>query len=110
MLNRRWKTSLLGIVIATLFVTTGWVSNSFALDGVAGVVIRTVADLKELKSKNLLTEAQVIVYSEQIEKFGRSIPIVETTDRSMDKINGKTYMEATRKNAGKGLLIQLNMK
>lgn len=101
MLNKRWKTSLLGIVIAVLFVTTGLVSNSFALDGVAGEVIRTVADLKELKGKNLLTEAQVIVYSEQIEKFGRSIPIVETTDRSMDKINGKTYMEATRKHAGK---------
>lgn len=101
MLKNKWKTSLLGIIIAILFVTTGWVSNSFALDGKAGEVIRTVADLKELQAKGLLFEAQVIVYSEQIEKFGIPIPIVETTDRSMDKVNGRTYMAATRKNAGK---------
>ncbi|MBW1768784.1 MAG: hypothetical protein JRJ65_17270, partial [Deltaproteobacteria bacterium] len=79
MLKNKWKTSLLGIIIAILFVTTGWVSNSFALDGKAGEVIRTVADLKELQAKGLLTHSQVFTYSELVRDFGAEISIVETT-------------------------------
>ncbi|MBW1916353.1 MAG: DUF1329 domain-containing protein [Deltaproteobacteria bacterium] len=102
MLNNKWKI-LFGIIIATLFVSTGWISSSFALDGKAGEVIKTVADLKDLQAKGLLFESQVITMSEQLER-GIPIPIVETTDQSMDKVNGRTYMEATRKHAGKASL------
>lgn len=100
MLNKFLKKSLFGGLFAILFLMVGFIPNTFALDGKAGEVINTVEDLKELQSKGLLFESQVIVFSEQLER-GIPIPIVETTDQSMDKINGRTYMEATRRNAGK---------
>ncbi len=74
--------------------------NSFALDGKAGEVIRTVADLKELQAKGLLFEAQVIVYSEQIEKFGIPIPIVETTDRSSRSVSQQPRRPVDRIGSG----------
>jgi len=101
MLSICLKKSLFGVLFAILFVAIAFIPNSLALDGKAGEVIKTVEDLRELQRKGLLFEAQVIVMSEQIEKFGIPIPIVETTDQSMDKINGKTYMAASRKHQGK---------
>jgi len=76
-------------------------ASSEALEGKAGEVIKTVEDLKDLQAKGLLTEGQVLSYSELIKDFGVSIPIVETTDRRLKFTASKTYVEFTEKNKGK---------
>ena len=56
---------------------------------------------KELQTKGLLTEGQVINYTELVDEFDREIPIVETTDRSIPVATSKSFQTITKKFAGK---------
>jgi len=56
---------------------------------------------RELQAKGLLTEAQVIKYTELVDEFAREIPIVETTDRSIPVATSKSFQAIIKKFAGK---------
>lgn len=52
---------------------------------------------KELQAQGLLTEAQVINYTELVNEFDREIPIVETTDRSIPVATSRSFQAITKK-------------
>jgi len=98
-MRNRWRLIFVGL-ISILFVAGVFSTGALALEGKAGEVIRTVEDLKELQSKGLLTEGQVMLYTEII-NLGRSIPIIETTDCSLKSIGTEGYRKYTQMNRGK---------
>jgi len=70
MMRNRWGLIFfVGLVLGLFVVGTYW-TTALALEGKAGEVIKTVEDLKELQAKGLLTEGQVIMYSELVRDFG----------------------------------------
>ncbi len=70
---------------------------SQAIEGKAGEVIKTVQDLQDLKAKGLLCQGHVYDFTELIEN-GYSVPIVETTDRTV--LHSPSFMEVSKTNKG----------
>jgi hypothetical protein len=88
-------------LISILFLLGVFATSTIALEGVAGEVIKTVEELKELEAKGLLSRGEVLSYTELIRDFGVTIPIVKKTDRRLQFTASKTYVEFTEKNKGK---------
>ena len=87
--------------ILVMLVVGGMAAPVWALEGKAGEVIKTVEELKDLKAKGLLTEAQVKGFEELIKQFNYQIPIVKTTDRSLEATASKSYVKLTELNKEK---------
>jgi hypothetical protein len=91
----------LTLLITGIFAVGCFSSSALAIEGKAGEVIRTMQDIQDLRAKGLLLESQVVLYGELVRDFGRTIPIVETSDRSIERTYSKGAIEATRRNKGK---------
>ena len=100
MYKSNFKPIFIGL-ISILFLLGVFATSTIALEGVAGEVIKTIEDLKSLEAKGLITKAQAISYGELIKDFGKSIPIVKTTDRRPEVGVSKSYLEVTLQNKGK---------
>ena len=85
------KAAFVGLI---LVFCAGWFfpSSATGLEGKAGEVIRSENDIKELETKGLIPRSQAASFSELV-KAGVSIPIVETTDRTIALSKG--YKTAT---------------
>ena len=99
----------IGLSLLSIVVLMGvFASQGAAIDGRAGEEIKTVAELKELEQKGLLTHGQVLSFEELIEDFGKTIPIVETTDRSLERTSTRGHREWTEKRKGMASVAENN--
>jgi len=100
---RLLRTMAVGLISILCFVAV-FATSSEAMEGKAGEVIRTEADIKELEAKGLLTHGQVLVYTQIVRDFGVPIRIVGATDRSIVEARGtgsKSFWKYTQMNKGK---------